>query len=148
MAGHGNTLCTKSLCYLVIVLEICWLYQNIVAYVNTFFLSEYLLWQSILKSKLQTCLVFFVCVFFSLPLSLQYGIVLDAGSSHTALYTYRWPADKLNGTGVVAQHSECHVKGQRASEILKFYKFTGRFNGEGICHTDKHLNQTQKHILY
>uniref|UniRef100_A0A671MQA8 Ectonucleoside triphosphate diphosphohydrolase 2b n=1 Tax=Sinocyclocheilus anshuiensis TaxID=1608454 RepID=A0A671MQA8_9TELE len=41
----------------------------------------------------------------------SYGIVLDAGSSHIALYIYRWPADKLNGTGVVTQHSECHVKG-------------------------------------
>ncbi|KAM9841715.1 ectonucleoside triphosphate diphosphohydrolase 2 [Aulostomus maculatus] len=41
----------------------------------------------------------------------MYGIVLDAGSSHTALYVYKWPADKQNGTGVVTQHSECHVKG-------------------------------------
>uniref|UniRef100_A0A3Q3Q5J0 Ectonucleoside triphosphate diphosphohydrolase 2b n=1 Tax=Monopterus albus TaxID=43700 RepID=A0A3Q3Q5J0_MONAL len=40
-----------------------------------------------------------------------YGIVLDAGSSHTALYIYKWPADKQNGTGVVTQHSECHVDG-------------------------------------
>lgn len=41
----------------------------------------------------------------------MYGIVLDAGSSHTALFIYKWPADKQNGTGVVTQHSECHVKG-------------------------------------
>ncbi|CAJ1070924.1 ectonucleoside triphosphate diphosphohydrolase 2 [Xyrichtys novacula] len=41
----------------------------------------------------------------------MYGIVLDAGSSHTALYIYKWPADKQNGTGVVTQHTECHVKG-------------------------------------
>ncbi|XP_056260230.1 ectonucleoside triphosphate diphosphohydrolase 2 [Seriola aureovittata] len=41
----------------------------------------------------------------------MYGIVLDAGSSHTALYIYKWPADKQNGTGVVTQHRECHVKG-------------------------------------
>ncbi|KAM9820545.1 ectonucleoside triphosphate diphosphohydrolase 2 [Neosynchiropus ocellatus] len=41
----------------------------------------------------------------------MYGIVLDAGSSHTALYVYKWPADKHNGTGVVTQHSECHVAG-------------------------------------
>ncbi|XP_045923206.1 ectonucleoside triphosphate diphosphohydrolase 2 [Micropterus dolomieu] len=41
----------------------------------------------------------------------MYGIVLDAGSSHTALYIYKWPADKQNGTGVVTQHSECDVKG-------------------------------------
>ncbi|XP_044029540.1 ectonucleoside triphosphate diphosphohydrolase 2 [Siniperca chuatsi] len=41
----------------------------------------------------------------------MFGIVLDAGSSHTALYIYKWPADKQNGTGVVTQHSECHVQG-------------------------------------
>ncbi|XP_069561627.1 ectonucleoside triphosphate diphosphohydrolase 2 [Brachyistius frenatus] len=41
----------------------------------------------------------------------MYGIVVDAGSSHTALLIYKWPADKYNGTGVVTQHSECHVKG-------------------------------------
>ncbi|XP_072521032.1 ectonucleoside triphosphate diphosphohydrolase 2-like [Salminus brasiliensis] len=41
----------------------------------------------------------------------MYGIVLDAGSSHTAMFIYKWPADKQNGTGIVSQHSECHVKG-------------------------------------
>ncbi|XP_061590451.1 ectonucleoside triphosphate diphosphohydrolase 2 [Cololabis saira] len=41
----------------------------------------------------------------------MYGIVLDAGSSHTALYIYKWRADKQNGTAVVTQHSECKVKG-------------------------------------
>lgn len=41
----------------------------------------------------------------------QYGVVLDAGSSHTTMFIYKWPADKLNGTGIVTQHSECHVKG-------------------------------------
>ncbi|TNN30289.1 Ectonucleoside triphosphate diphosphohydrolase 2 [Liparis tanakae] len=42
----------------------------------------------------------------------MYGIVLDAGSSHTALYIYKWPADKQNGTGVVTQHGECRVHGK------------------------------------
>ncbi|XP_041854851.1 ectonucleoside triphosphate diphosphohydrolase 2-like [Melanotaenia boesemani] len=41
----------------------------------------------------------------------MYGIVLDAGSSHTSMYVYKWPADKQNGTGIVTQHSECDVKG-------------------------------------
>ncbi|XP_004075158.1 ectonucleoside triphosphate diphosphohydrolase 2 [Oryzias latipes] len=45
----------------------------------------------------------------------MYGIVLDAGSSHTALFIYRWPADKQNGTGVVTQHAECHVQGEGIS---------------------------------
>ncbi|XP_061119475.1 ectonucleoside triphosphate diphosphohydrolase 2-like isoform X2 [Conger conger] len=45
------------------------------------------------------------------PPDYMYGIVLDAGSSHTAMYIYKWPADKQNGTGIVTQHGECHVKG-------------------------------------
>uniref|UniRef100_A0A803TQ42 Ectonucleoside triphosphate diphosphohydrolase 2 n=1 Tax=Anolis carolinensis TaxID=28377 RepID=A0A803TQ42_ANOCA len=43
--------------------------------------------------------------------SWQYGIVLDAGSSHTALFVYQWPADKENETGIVSQHSMCDVQG-------------------------------------
>ncbi|XP_068422472.1 ectonucleoside triphosphate diphosphohydrolase 2-like [Clinocottus analis] len=45
------------------------------------------------------------------PPEYMYGIVLDAGSSHTAMYTYKWLADKQNGTGIVTQHSECNAKG-------------------------------------
>lgn len=52
----------------------------------------------------------------SLQPSPQYGIVLDAGSSHTAMYIYKWPADKQNGTGVVTQHTECHPKGKTVSQ--------------------------------
>ncbi|KAF4791383.1 ectonucleoside triphosphate diphosphohydrolase 1 [Turdus rufiventris] len=42
---------------------------------------------------------------------LQYGIVLDAGSSHTNLYVYEWPAEKENDTGVVKQVEVCKVEG-------------------------------------
>ncbi|KAI1236306.1 hypothetical protein IHE44_0001591 [Lamprotornis superbus] len=41
----------------------------------------------------------------------QYGIVLDAGSSHTNLYVYEWPAEKENDTGVVKQVEVCKVEG-------------------------------------
>ncbi|NWY51652.1 ENTP8 diphosphohydrolase, partial [Chionis minor] len=41
----------------------------------------------------------------------QYGLVFDAGSTHTALYIYRWPADKENGTGIVSQVEACTVPG-------------------------------------
>ncbi|NXN41862.1 ENTP2 diphosphohydrolase, partial [Rhinoptilus africanus] len=41
----------------------------------------------------------------------QYGIVLDAGSSHTAMFIYKWLADKENDTGVVSEHSMCDVEG-------------------------------------
>ncbi|NXE81379.1 ENTP8 diphosphohydrolase, partial [Cochlearius cochlearius] len=46
------------------------------------------------------------------PLCLpQYGLVFDAGSTHTALYIYRWLADKENGTGIVSQVETCTVSG-------------------------------------
>ena len=38
---------------------------------------------------------------------LQYGVGLDAGSSHTQLYVYRWPVPKDNGTGIVAEVLMC-----------------------------------------
>ncbi|NP_001001252.1 ectonucleoside triphosphate diphosphohydrolase 2 [Xenopus tropicalis] len=41
----------------------------------------------------------------------KYGVVLDAGSSHTALFVYKWPADKENDTGIVSEHSMCDVQG-------------------------------------
>ncbi|XP_008003727.2 ectonucleoside triphosphate diphosphohydrolase 2 isoform X2 [Chlorocebus sabaeus] len=45
------------------------------------------------------------------PPALKYGIVLDAGSSHTSMFIYKWPADKENDTGIVGQHSSCDVPG-------------------------------------
>ncbi|KFO34685.1 Protein CC2D2B [Fukomys damarensis] len=45
-----------------------------------------------------------------------YGIVLDAGSSHTNLYIYKWPAEKENDTGVVYQIEECKLKGPGISK--------------------------------
>nr|XP_056716504.1 ectonucleoside triphosphate diphosphohydrolase 2 [Euleptes europaea] len=41
----------------------------------------------------------------------KYGIVLDAGSSHTAMFVYKWPAGKENNTGIVSEHSMCDVEG-------------------------------------
>uniref|UniRef100_A0A6I8N6J6 Ectonucleoside triphosphate diphosphohydrolase 8 n=1 Tax=Ornithorhynchus anatinus TaxID=9258 RepID=A0A6I8N6J6_ORNAN len=45
------------------------------------------------------------------PLSPQYGMVFDAGSSHTKLFLYEWPAEKENGTGLVFEIQSCEVKG-------------------------------------
>ncbi|XP_029508598.1 ectonucleoside triphosphate diphosphohydrolase 2-like [Oncorhynchus nerka] len=60
------------------------------------------------------------------PPECMYGIVLDAGSSHTAMYIYKWPADKQNGTGVVTQHSECHPKGGGISSYVGQQGAAGR----------------------
>ncbi|XP_063289030.1 ectonucleoside triphosphate diphosphohydrolase 2 [Pelobates fuscus] len=49
----------------------------------------------------------------------KYGIVLDAGSSHTALFIYKWPADKENETGIVSQHSMCDVDGPGISSYYQ-----------------------------
>ncbi|XP_026581563.1 ectonucleoside triphosphate diphosphohydrolase 2-like [Pseudonaja textilis] len=27
------------------------------------------------------------------------------------MFVYKWPSDKENETGIVSQHSDCHVKG-------------------------------------
>ncbi|XP_074145184.1 ectonucleoside triphosphate diphosphohydrolase 2 [Sminthopsis crassicaudata] len=45
------------------------------------------------------------------PPAYKYGIVLDAGSSHTSMFVYKWLADKENDTGIVSQHSKCDVHG-------------------------------------
>ncbi|KAL2297926.1 hypothetical protein Nmel_016881, partial [Mimus melanotis] len=46
-----------------------------------------------------------------LPPSTKYSLVFDAGSTHTSLYIYQWPADKENGTGIVSQVEACSVSG-------------------------------------
>ncbi|XP_069465889.1 ectonucleoside triphosphate diphosphohydrolase 8-like [Ambystoma mexicanum] len=46
-----------------------------------------------------------------LPPGRKYGIVFDAGSVHTALYVYQWPADKENDTGIVSQDYMCRRLG-------------------------------------
>ncbi|XP_028810304.1 ectonucleoside triphosphate diphosphohydrolase 1 isoform X2 [Denticeps clupeoides] len=45
----------------------------------------------------------------------KYGIVLDAGSSHTSVYIYEWPAEKENNTGMVRQLDTCDVEGKGIS---------------------------------
>ncbi|XP_053168883.1 ectonucleoside triphosphate diphosphohydrolase 1 [Hemicordylus capensis] len=49
----------------------------------------------------------------------KYGIVLDAGSSHTNLYVYEWPAEKENDTGVVQQVDVCEVEGPGISAYAR-----------------------------
>uniref|UniRef100_A0A3B4AY35 Ectonucleoside triphosphate diphosphohydrolase 1 n=1 Tax=Periophthalmus magnuspinnatus TaxID=409849 RepID=A0A3B4AY35_9GOBI len=55
-----------------------------------------------------------------------YGIVLDAGSSHTAMYIYEWPAEKDNNTGRVEQTHSCKVKGPGISSYASDPKKAGQ----------------------
>ncbi|XP_060049066.1 ectonucleoside triphosphate diphosphohydrolase 1 [Erinaceus europaeus] len=55
-----------------------------------------------------------------LPENIKYGVVLDAGSSHTSIYIYAWPAEKENDTGVVRQLDECTVKGPGISKQAEY----------------------------
>ncbi|NXE81380.1 ENTP8 diphosphohydrolase, partial [Cochlearius cochlearius] len=50
-----------------------------------------------------------------LPPTVKYGMVFDAGSSHTSLFVYEWDSDKENDTGVVSQTLSCHVRGKGIS---------------------------------
>ncbi|NXH18845.1 ENTP8 diphosphohydrolase, partial [Bucco capensis] len=51
----------------------------------------------------------------TLPPTVKYGMVFDAGSSHTSLFVYEWDSDKENDTGVVSQTLSCDVEGQGIS---------------------------------
>ncbi|XP_030316814.1 ectonucleoside triphosphate diphosphohydrolase 8-like [Calypte anna] len=54
-----------------------------------------------------------------LPARHKYGLVFDAGSTHTALYVYRWPRDKENGTGIISQVGTCTVSGPGISSYAE-----------------------------
>ncbi|NXN18479.1 ENTP2 diphosphohydrolase, partial [Indicator maculatus] len=45
------------------------------------------------------------------PLGTKYGLVLDAGPSHTILFIYQWSTTKANKTGVIRECSSCAVQG-------------------------------------
>ncbi|KAM6910626.1 ectonucleoside triphosphate diphosphohydrolase 3 [Xenentodon cancila] len=47
--------------------------------------------------------------------SLEYGIVIDSGSSRSNVYLYEWPGEKENETGVVTEKLNCKVDGTAIS---------------------------------
>ncbi len=66
----------------------------------------------------------------------QYGIVLDAGSSHTSVFIYEWPAEKENNTGMVQQKHTCNVKGEWEIHILdRVFPFPFFQYVKGIVHS-------------
>ncbi|CAH6788660.1 Entpd8 [Phodopus roborovskii] len=53
-----------------------------------------------------------------LPADTKFGIVFDAGSSHTSLFVYQWPANKEKDTGVVSQALTCQIEGPGISSYI------------------------------
>jgi len=52
----------------------------------------------------------------------NYAIVFDAGSSHTEMFVYNWPADKSNGLGTTSSVNElfvCPVKALYVNDTTK-----------------------------
>ncbi|XP_042346574.1 ectonucleoside triphosphate diphosphohydrolase 3 [Plectropomus leopardus] len=49
--------------------------------------------------------------------TLEYGIVIDSGSSRSNVYLYEWPGAKENETGVVTEVLNCRVAGAGISEM-------------------------------
>ncbi|AWO96921.1 putative ectonucleoside triphosphate diphosphohydrolase 3 [Scophthalmus maximus] len=48
---------------------------------------------------------------------LEYGIVIDSGSSRSNVYLYEWPGEKENETGIVTETLNCKVAGDGISEM-------------------------------
>ncbi|XP_027705268.1 ectonucleoside triphosphate diphosphohydrolase 8-like isoform X1 [Vombatus ursinus] len=62
----------------------------------------------------------------TLPPGTKFGLVFDAGSSHTSLFVYQWPGDKENDTGVVSQTMACDVQGDGISSYARNPEAAGR----------------------
>ncbi|XP_048407289.2 ectonucleoside triphosphate diphosphohydrolase 1 isoform X1 [Stegostoma tigrinum] len=82
----------------------------------------------------------------SLPKKLKYGIVLDAGSSHTALYIYSWPAEKLNDTGIVTEVDSCKVKGPGISSYWNDIKQAGLSLKMCLEKAKERIPEKQQHV--
>ncbi|XP_034553990.1 ectonucleoside triphosphate diphosphohydrolase 3 [Notolabrus celidotus] len=48
---------------------------------------------------------------------MEFGIVIDSGSSRSNVYLYEWPGEKQNETGVVTEKTNCRVDGDGISEM-------------------------------
>ncbi|NXX18986.1 ENTP2 diphosphohydrolase, partial [Podargus strigoides] len=60
------------------------------------------------------------------PPRTKYGIVLDAGPSHTILLIYQWTTTKANKTGVIRECSSCPVQGLGVSNYSDSLQKVGK----------------------
>ena len=59
---------------------------------------------------------FFILIYF------QYGVVLDAGSTHTDMFIYKWKiSDVVDGTGLVVEIGNCTVTDEGKLAIDRGY---------------------------
>ncbi|PKU31369.1 ectonucleoside triphosphate diphosphohydrolase 1 isoform x3 [Limosa lapponica baueri] len=79
-----------------------------------------------------------------LPKNIKYGIVLDAGSSHTNLYVYEWPGEKENDTGVVQQVEVCKVEAAESCQPESLHPFFHSSSLENKSAADKVLSSVEK----
>ncbi|XP_072335877.1 ectonucleoside triphosphate diphosphohydrolase 1 isoform X2 [Scyliorhinus torazame] len=77
--------------------------------------------------------------------TLKYGIVIDAGSSHTSLYIYQWPAEKMNDTGLVTELTSCKVKGPGISSYWMDVKKAGLSLKHCLRYAKEQLPDKQHH---
>ncbi|XP_045190692.2 ectonucleoside triphosphate diphosphohydrolase 8-like [Mercenaria mercenaria] len=71
----------------------------------------------------------------------QYGVVLDAGSSHTKLFVYKWDGEKLHETAEARQVHTCTVPD---SGITSYISHPGNLSGPlSVC-----LEEAKQHVPY
>lgn len=71
--------------------------------------------------------------------TMEYGIVIDSGSSRSNIYLYQWPGEKQNETGVVAERLNCRVAGDGISEM--------KVNAEKDAESWKAFNKCMSEII-
>ncbi|XP_068611197.1 ectonucleoside triphosphate diphosphohydrolase 3 [Brachionichthys hirsutus] len=65
--------------------------------------------------------------------SLEYGIVIDAGSSRSTLHVYEWPGEKENETGVVTELMNCKAGGGISDMRVDPQKDADLWKGFQVC---------------
>jgi hypothetical protein len=76
----------------------------------------------------------------------NYAIVFDAGSSHTEMFVYHWPADKSNGLGTTSTVNEYFVCPVRAIEIEDPLKPDKKLKLKAISDFEQNLDSLEKHF--